>query len=74
MAGLGIYRLVPLLRRESNLVELNVTAGDLERDLHSLTSQLEKRLVDAWDRYMDGDASTSQFLKAVSHLYGPKDN
>ena len=74
MAGLGIYRLVPLLRREAQLVELNVTAADLERELSAMTTHLEKRLLEAWDRYMEEELTTSQFLRAVSYLYGPKDN
>ena len=74
MNGLGVYRLLPLLRREAQLVELNVTAADLERDISSLTTNLELRLQDAWDQYTDDHLSTSKFLKTVGHLYGPRDD
>ena len=74
MAGLGVYRLLPLLRREAQLVDLNVTAADLERDTSTLTTELELRLQDAWDSYMDEALTTSKFLRTVAHLYGPKDD
>ena len=74
MAGLGVYRLLPLLRREAQLVDLNVTAADLERDTSTLTKELELRLQDAWDSYMDEALTTSKFLRTVAHLYGPKDD
>ena len=47
MAGLGVHRLLPLLRREAQLVDLNVTAAYLERDTSTLTTELELRLQDA---------------------------
>ena len=72
MAGLGVYKLVPLLRREAQLVELNVTAADLERDLSTMISQLERLLEDAWDKYMDEDLTIRQLLRSVAHLCGPK--
>ena len=74
MAGLGIYRLIPLLRREAELVEMNVIAADLERDLSRTTTDIERRLTDAWDKYMTQEITTSQFLQRVAHLYGPKDD
>ena len=69
----GLYRLVPLLRREAELVAINVTAEDLERDVSRVTTALERRLQDAWGLYMVGDLSTSKFLTRVGHLYAPKD-
>lgn len=74
MAGLGMYRLLLLLRREAQLVELNVMAADLEREKSTVTTQLEQRLQDAWDGYMDDDITISKFLRTVAHLYGPKDD
>ena len=74
MAGLGVYRLLPLLRRESQLVDLNVAAADLERDISTVTTQLELRLQDALDSYMDENITTSKFLRTVAHLYGPRDD
>ena len=73
MSGLGIYRLLPLLRREAELVKMNVTAADLQRDHSMMVTTLEARLQDAWDRYLTSEISTSHFLKAVSNLYGPKE-
>ena len=73
MIGLGLYKLVPLLRREAELVAINVTAEDLERDVSRVTTVLERRLQEAWDLYMVGDLSTSKFLTRVGHLYAPKD-
>ena len=38
-----------------------------------VVTTLEARLQDAWDRYLTSEISTSHFLKAVSNLYGPKE-
>ncbi len=43
-AGLGIYRLWPLLRREAELVHANVAAEDLQRDERAGSSGLDARL------------------------------
>ena len=74
MAGLGVYRLLPLLRREAQLVDLNVAAADFERDISTVTTKLELRLQDAWDSYMSENITTSKFLRTVAHLYGPRDD
>lgn len=74
MAGLWVYRLLPLLRHEAQLVVLHVVAADLERDLSTMTRQLELRLQDARDQYMDEDLTTSKFLRTVPLLYDSKDD
>ena len=40
----------------------------------TLTTELELRLQDAWDSYMDEALTTSKFPRTVAHLYGPKDD
>ena len=47
MIGLGLYRLVLLLRREAELVAINMTAEDLERDVSRGATVLERRLQEA---------------------------
>ena len=61
MTGLGVYKLVLHLRREAQLLALNITVADMERDLPTMSSHFEQRLVDAWDRYMEEDLTTSQY-------------
>lgn len=72
-AGLGVYRLVPLLRREAELVHANVTSGDLQRDQRTGATRLDARLQEAWTEYMANEISTTTFLRRCSHLYRPTD-
>ncbi|KAK3598086.1 hypothetical protein CHS0354_036982 [Potamilus streckersoni] len=60
--GLGFDRLVPLLRREADLVRLAVQFNDLERDGRSY--RLENALNKLWDRYMNHEIKTSKFFLA----------
>ncbi|XP_041353329.1 uncharacterized protein LOC121371476 [Gigantopelta aegis] len=48
-AGLGFYQLVMLLVKEARVVELNVSADDLERDRSSRFSRVELGLHEAWE-------------------------
>lgn len=70
MSGLGFYRLVPLLRREAVLMEMALRAGDLQRDTRGVYRRLETRLQDNWNRYLENELTTTQFLRACGSLYG----
>ncbi len=70
-AGLGIYRLWPLLRREAELVHANVAAEDLQRDERAGSSRLDARLQEAWSQYIENAISTTSFLRRCGHLYRP---
>jgi hypothetical protein len=71
--GVGIYKLIPKLRREAQLVYASVAAEDLNRDTDRRYTVLQQRLEDAWSKYEANDITTSNFLKTVSHLYGVPD-
>ncbi|KAJ8313849.1 hypothetical protein KUTeg_008410 [Tegillarca granosa] len=68
-AGLGFYRLVPLLRREAELVTIKITSDDLERDINARMTKLENNIQTALDRYVNNEVSTSHFLKICANLY-----
>ena len=70
--GLGFYRLVPLLRREAELVDVSVSADDLHGDRRATSDALDSRLQTAWD-YMDKEISTSKFLRICSSMYRSAD-
>ncbi|XP_052236544.1 uncharacterized protein LOC127861593 [Dreissena polymorpha] len=65
------YVLVPALRKEAEMVDISVQSSDLEREQRSST--VNARLEEYWTKYSNGEVSTSTFLKAVSHLYGPSE-
>ena len=71
--GVGIYKLIPKLRREVQLVYTSVAAEDLNRDTDRRYTVLQQRLEDAWSKYEANDITTSNFLKTVNHLYGVPD-
>ena len=66
--GVGVYKLIPKLRRDARLIYASVAVEDLNRD-----TVLQQRLEDAWSKYEANDITTSNFLKTVSHLYGVPD-
>ncbi len=72
-AGLGFYILVPLLRREAELVDMRITAEDVGRDVRSTSVRLEEGLRNAWDAYLANEISTSSFLRRCAHFYRPPD-
>ncbi|KAK3102116.1 hypothetical protein FSP39_008907 [Pinctada imbricata] len=65
----GVYRLINILHRESQLVETSIAAGDFTREKNSRYTRLNARLNDAWSRYDAGDMQTGSFLRHVGHLY-----
>jgi len=69
MAGLGFYRLVPLLRREAELVELAVRGGDLCRDRRNAATRLDNQLTQLWDEYMADELTTARLLRICGDLY-----
>ena len=69
-AGLGFYRITPLLRREAQLVKLQVDSGDLVRAPSCVRREAAPKK--CWDEYIDGTLQTSVFLHKVSSLYAPR--
>jgi hypothetical protein len=69
LKGVSIYKLIPKLRREVQLIYASVAAEDTD---HRYTV-LQQHLEDAWSKYKANDITTSNFLKTVSHLYGVPD-
>ena len=72
-AGIGIYRLIPNLRREAELVSAAVTAEDLNRHVQPKFSNLQQRLQDVWDKYAASKITTAHFLKTIGKMYGIND-
>ena len=66
--GLGFYQLVPLLRREADLLRFAVQCNDLGRERRCF--RFEKSLNALWDQYMQHEIKTSQILSSVGELYG----
>ncbi|KAH3828023.1 hypothetical protein DPMN_129972 [Dreissena polymorpha] len=66
-----VYVLVPALRKEAEMVDISVQSSDLEREQRSST--VKARLEEYCTKYSNGEVSTSTFLKAVLHLYGPSE-
>ncbi|KAL3892039.1 hypothetical protein ACJMK2_004279, partial [Sinanodonta woodiana] len=65
--GLGFYQLVPLLRRDADLLRFAVQCNDLGREKRCF--RFEKSLNALWDQYMQHDIKTCQFLSSVGELY-----
>ena len=60
------YILVPDLQQDADVVDYSVRAYDLERDIQRKSDTiLEKKIQTAWDKYMNGDITTSHFFKMV---------
>ena len=68
-AGAGIYHLIPLLKREAELVALNVQSEDFERNTRRVYTEMEERLQTAWGRYQTETLTTLSLLKECSRLY-----
>ncbi|WAR28146.1 hypothetical protein MAR_013850, partial [Mya arenaria] len=68
-AGLGFYRLVPLLRREAESVKLAVDGGDLDRRSSKISTQMDKSINERSEQYLEGTLQTSQFLQTVGGIY-----
>lgn len=74
MAGLSIYRLLHLLRREADLVKMNVTAIDLERE------RFIQIRYNAWGPTtgrmgsLNGQRRLHKHFSKDSHLYGSKED
>ena len=73
-ANLTFYLLVPLLRREADLVDITqrlVTEEQILRDHRNKYRRLQQQLQDLWKRYANDDLSASQLLKECAKFYGP---
>ncbi|XP_053384651.1 uncharacterized protein LOC123549348 [Mercenaria mercenaria] len=72
-ADLEFYLLVPLLRREAKTVDLQirlVSALLLTRLHRARYARLHGALFDAWDKYEDGELTTTQLLRRCSNIAG----
>ena len=70
-AYLTFYVLVPLLRREADLVDITFRLVKEEQILRDHRSKLQARLQEVWERYGTHAISASQLLKECSKFYRP---
>ena len=71
---LDIYQLAPLLFEEAQFVSLQavlVTENRVRRYQKSVYRRIQGRLFQYWERYADGEISTSQLLRKCAYVYGP---
>ncbi|XP_052809495.1 uncharacterized protein LOC128237959 [Mya arenaria] len=72
-ANLGFYVLVPLLRDESETVDLQIRLVSehlLTRIQRKKFASIHGRLFDAWDRYEEDELTTTQLLRRISNIAG----
>ena len=72
--NLQLYVLIPLLYCESRTVRLHsrlISERKLRRHQRTQHRNLQGMIFQLWGRYQDKEISTSQLLRAVSHLNGP---
>ena len=67
--GRGIYRLIPKLRREAELIAVSVASEDLARETNRRYTRLDDQLSTLWTSYQDSQMTTTSFLKRVGQLY-----
>ncbi|KAH3833573.1 hypothetical protein DPMN_106884 [Dreissena polymorpha] len=70
---LGFYVLVPLLRREAETVDLTirlVSEHALTRVHRKFFKEVHGRLFEIWEKYEDDDMTTTQLMRACSHIIG----
>ena len=59
-----------LLWQEVVLMEMALRLGDLQRDTRAIYRQLETRLQEHWNQYLENEMTMTQFLQAYRSLYG----
>ncbi|KAH3890478.1 hypothetical protein DPMN_014559 [Dreissena polymorpha] len=67
------YVLVHLLRHEAETVDLTirlVSEHALTRVHRKILKEVHGRLFEIWEKYEDDDMTTSQLLRACSHIIG----
>lgn len=72
-SDLGFYVLVPLLKREAAVVDLQIrliSDNLLTRHHRKKYASLHGRLFASWDRYEDDEITTAQLLREVSNIAG----
>ncbi|XP_052268633.1 uncharacterized protein LOC127870010 [Dreissena polymorpha] len=70
---LGFYVLVPLLRREAETADLTirlVSEHALTRVHRKIFKEVHGRHFEIWEKYEDDDMTTTQLLRACSHIIG----
>lgn len=72
-SGLSLYRLIPILQKESELLKLSVSSNDLNREVNCRYSDLDDRLNGLWKNFDDKELTTAGLLKEVAIIYGPVD-
>ena len=65
----GIYHLIPLLKREAELVALNVQSEDFDRNTWRVYTEMEEHLQTVWESYQTETLTTLSLLKECSRLY-----
>ncbi|XP_052796013.1 uncharacterized protein LOC128228633 [Mya arenaria] len=68
-SGLGFYRLVPVLRREAELVQMSVESENLERRGNVRCLRQDNTIRTLADDYLNGDMRTSEYLGRIGDVY-----
>ncbi|KAK3108953.1 hypothetical protein FSP39_019661 [Pinctada imbricata] len=70
-SGRGTYRLIPLLRREAELIAVSVQSEDLARETNRRYTRLDDKLQVLWTNYQDPTTqmTTSTFLRKIGQIY-----
>ncbi|XP_056001097.1 uncharacterized protein LOC125655975 [Ostrea edulis] len=67
--ALPLYQIIPLLRREAELIRTRIAAVDLERNTRKATNRTQKRIEEASELYMQQRITVSHFWKIYGDLY-----
>ena len=73
-ARLSFYRLVPLLRKEADIVKLQtrlVSEALLTVETRTKYTKIERGVQEIWAKYETNEMSTAQLLRGCSRLYAP---
>ena len=71
---LQFYLLVPLLRKEATLIDLQLNLVEeqlLLRYRRKTYKFLHEKTTELWDKLEEGTIITPDFLKEIGHLYAP---
>ena len=73
-AKLPMYVLINLLHQESLFVTLQarlLSENKLKRQQHHKFSKLQAKVSKYWEKFVEGDRTTKQLLRACLYLNGP---
>ena len=74
--GLTFYKMVPVLRKEAELVKMHVRLvadGQGGRDRRPRYRSLDEKVNNLWAQCRAGTISTARLLRGCAKLYGPKE-